>query len=75
MTWEELKEKAKELGYEIVIKYPYGKKEECICDGQYGFYRDGTVENDCYLDDEYCGSPFAEDRTIDQMYQIMLALR
>ena len=52
MTWEELKEKAKELGYEIVIKYPYGKKEGCICDGQYGFYRDGTVENDCYLDDE-----------------------
>lgn len=75
MTWEELKEKAKELGYKIVTKYPWDKKEECICNGQYGFYKDGTVEDNCYLDDEYCGRPFAENRTPDQMYQIMLALR
>ena len=75
MTWEELKEKGVELGYKIVTKYPDYKKEECMCNDRYGFYKDGTVEDECYLDDELCGSPFTEDRTFDQMYQIMLALR
>ena len=75
MTWKELKERAKEFGYKIVTKYPWDKKEECICNGRYGFYKDGTVESECCLDNRYCGRPFAEDRTTDQMYEIMDALK
>lgn len=68
MTWEELVEKAKELGY----------KTEKACCYRFGvlFEKDGTVwskiydDNCCFLE-RVC---FAKERTPDQMYQIMLAL-
>ena len=75
MTWEELKAKAKKIGYKVIIKYPYGKECECITNGEYGFYCDGVVECDCSDENDYCGKPFAYDRTEDQMWQLMEALR
>lgn len=76
MTWEELCEKAKEIGYVEVEKFPYEKPQMAIVneDVEVAFYRDGTVECDVYNDD-CCGKPFTNDRTPDQMYQIMEALR
>ena len=73
MTWEELKERAKELGYRLVEDdgdIPYlGILEYLTKDGvNISFYDDGLVETNC-------GEIVAEDRTYDQMYQIMLALR
>ena len=62
MTWKELVEKAKELGYE----YNEEKEELKNCDAY--FYRSGGEIYNCYLD------LVAEFRTPEQMYQIMLAL-
>jgi len=62
MTFEELKEKAKKTGYSVVVKYPYDKESECITNGEYGFYPDGTVEYECSDENDYCGRPFAENR-------------
>ena len=75
MTWEELKEKAKELGYRLVeddgdISY-LGITEFLFLekDGvDITFFDYGSIEVDH-------GYILAEDRTPDQMYQIMLALR
>lgn len=69
MTWEELKEKAKELGYRLddigccfeVIREPI---EEEI---PKSFYKDGEI----FID----STQISRERTPDQMYQIMLALR
>jgi hypothetical protein len=69
MTWEELKEKALELGYEYK-KPAYAEyyifslnKDNVIIQ----FYADGEIMVDETI--------FAQNRTPDQMYQIMLALR
>ncbi len=62
MTWEELVEKAKELGYE------YNKKFEHLTNNNYYFYKDDGKIYNGYL--EF----FASDRTPAQMYQIMKAL-
>ena len=74
MNWEELKEKAKELGYGLreddgdspylgsIIEYLENDSVDIT------FYDDGSVETDN-------GYILAENRTPDQMYQIMLALR
>lgn len=73
MTWEELKEKAKELGYYVVeddgdLSY-LGIIEYLVKNAvNISFYDDGLVETNC-------GEIVAENRTPDQMYQIMLALR
>lgn len=73
MTWEELKEKAKELGYRVVeddgdLSY-LGIIEYLEKDGvNISFCDYGLVETNC-------GDTVAENRTPDQMYQIMLALR
>lgn len=65
MTWNELKEKAKELGYECKGKlYPY------ISNGILQFNEDGSV----FRIDGY-SICFSVDRTPDQMYAIMKALQ
>ena len=69
MTWEELKEKAKELGWEYkktnyseYLLSWYGEDDTSI-----KFYSDGEIIVD--------NSTFTQYRTPDQMYQIMLTLR
>ena len=72
MSWDELVEKAKELGYEITEYSPY--KENKI--GQIlSKYFDCTSidfldKGEIWVD----GATLAFDRTPSQMYQIMLAL-
>ena len=73
MTWEELKEKAKELGYRLVEDdgdLPYlGITEYLEKDSINIIFCDyGSIETNC-------GDTVAENRTPNQMYQIMLALR
>ena len=65
MTWEELKEKAKEMGY-----------EENAC-GDALFYKEFMFckEGLCYTCDGYPSKPFARNRTLDQMLAIMKALQ
>lgn len=63
MTWEELVEKAQEIGYE----YDEDKEELKNCDAY--FYKIGGEVYNCYLD------LFAEFRTPEQMFAIMEALR
>ena len=76
MTWEELKQKAKEIGYKEVIKHPRYKDEIALVnESLYGFYQDGVVETDCFQEDDLCGNPIAHDRTPEQMWQIMEALK
>lgn len=69
MTWEELRKKAKEMGANWSKDSIYFGKLEFDEDG--GIYLDPN-----YLDDEvdvnFC---ISSDRTPEQMYQIMEALR
>lgn len=76
MTWEELKEKAKEMGYVECAKFPRGRKVIALVneDLEIAFYRNGIVECEAYNDD-YCGRPFIRNRTINQMFAIMKALQ
>ena len=76
MQWTELCEKAKEMGYVKVEKFPYGKPEMALVneDVEIAFYKNGIVECKAY-NDEYCGRPFTRDRTPEQMLAIMEALR
>lgn len=76
MTWDELKEEAKKMGYYVVFKEPYDYVVECIVnDNGFAFYPDGTCEFDCNPNDELCGHPFADYRKPDQMLAIMKALQ
>lgn len=70
MTWEELKEKAKELGFttssyinedEVELEYIY-------CNDYIYLEEDGNITTSTE-------NIVAENRTPEQMYQIMLALR
>ena len=70
MTWDELKEKAKELGFttssyinedEVELEYIY-------CNDYIYLEEDGDITTSTE-------DIVAENRTPDQMYQIMLALR
>lgn len=70
MTWEELKEKAKELGFttssyinedEVELEYIY-------CNDYIYLEEDGDITTSTE-------DIVAENRTPEQMYQIMLALR
>jgi len=77
MTWKELKEKSKKLGYRVVMKIEYDREVECLVNTKnnyYGFYRNGFCEIKCHADDNLCGTPFAFERTPAQMYAIMEAL-
>ena len=70
MTWEELKEKAKELGFtvssytnedDVELEYIY-------CNDYIYLEEDGNITTSTE-------NIVAENRTPEQMYQIMLALR
>lgn len=68
MTWEELKEKAKELGWEY-------KKTACS-ESLFSLNEDATIiqfypEGEIMVDETI----ISPNRTPEQMYQIMLALR
>lgn len=72
MTWEELVEKAKELGYKLKNDKvsDFLQRDDII-----KFYRDGYIYlmySECVYHEEYCC--FANKRNPTQMYQIMLAL-
>lgn len=68
MTWEELKEKAKELGYA-------NNALNCIWKDFIEFYKDGTVN--CVYEEKRCTSviTFSENRNYEQMLMIMEALK
>lgn len=59
MTWEELQEKAKELGYSVG-DFTFG-------DIIINFYKTGIIDVE--------GCTLARDRTYEQMYAIMEALK
>ena len=66
MTWEELCDKAKEMGYEL-----YCEDGLCYLENKnidLSFFEDGQIE---YM----YGGVISEDRTPEQMYQIMKALK
>lgn len=68
MTWKELCEKAKELGYYLC--WNYNDKQalgSCNRANKLLFYSSGVIA--------YENSFISENRTPDQMYQIMEALR
>lgn len=67
MTWEELCKKAKEMAYFYCLI-----NEHCIeFERRFVFFKDGEVCIDGYNDD----CIVATDRTYEQMYQIMEALK
>ena len=73
MTWEELKEEAKELGFEIsyYLKDYNGVEKEVeyiYCNDYIYLEEDGDITT--RMDDIV-----VENRTYDQMYQIMQAMR
>lgn len=69
MTWEELCEKAKEIGALICCG-------GTICFSHLEFHEDGGIYLDREeLDDVWVIPCVSSDRTPDQMYQIMEALR
>jgi hypothetical protein len=70
MTWEELKEKAKELGFTIssYINEDDVELEYIYCNDYIYLEEDGNITTSTE-------NIVAENRTPDQMYQIMLALR
>jgi len=60
MTFEELKEEAKKLGYYMI-------GVEGITNDVFTFWQDGTIDVD--------GACVSDDRTPEQMWQIMEALK
>lgn len=70
MTWEELKEKAKELGFEVssYTNEDDVELEYIYCNDYIYLEEDGTITTSTE-------NIVAENRTPEQMYQIMLALR
>ena len=82
MNWDELKEKAKEIGNtvvedgeynHIIVPTPKSKRYRDI--RSLSFYRNGTVSAGVCFDDCVCSCIIAYDRTPDQMWQIMEALQ
>lgn len=71
MTWEELCEKAKEMGYYYCDYGPH------LTGDKFKFYKKGTIYSYIYVADDYYSDyhEIAWDRTPDQMYQIMKALQ
>lgn len=74
MTWEELKEKAKEMGAKIYIS-PYGDGYERIDYKNTMF----NIKGDVVVEDRFFDmdviADLAEKRTPDQMFAIMKALQ
>lgn len=77
MTWEELKEKAKKMGAEIIIRIIADRTIEKIIFNNVAFYSDGGICGVYEREDgsTYCGSAFTQDRTPEQMLAIMKALQ
>lgn len=73
MTWEELCEKAKELGAEVLRGSVLDRTWEVILYKRFRFYRDSviTFPETLPLEDRYC---IADKRTYEQMLKIMEAL-
>lgn len=69
MTWEELCEKAKEMGHEVYDFWILDTKEGL------DYYKDGTINLHFEWSERDSLICFAKDRTPDQMYAIMEALR
>lgn len=77
MTWQELKEEAKKMGSEIIIRIIADRTIEKITFNNVAFYSNGSI---CGVFERengstYCGSAIAQDRTPDQMLAIMKALQ
>ena len=72
MTWEELCEKAKEMGAVKVDRVFKNKYKEKIIFRNVAFYGQGTVH---YVNGDTICEAFTQDRTPEQMYQIMKALQ
>lgn len=74
ITWDELKEKAKELGAEVLTGSVLDRTWEVILYKNFRFYRDGviTFPETLPLDERYC---VADERTYEQMLMIMEALK
>lgn len=74
MTWEELKEKAKEIGCKIYIS-PYGDGFERIDFNDKAFFQNGCVSIGTYNTGIYLTANIATNRTPEQMLAIMKALQ
>ena len=72
MTWEEFCEKVKEFGAVKVDRVFKNKYKEKIVFRNVVFYGQGTIH---YLKGDIICEAFTQDRTPDQMYQIMKALQ
>ena len=83
MNWNQLKEKAKELGYNL--RGSKSRHTENLSKGKMVFYEDGKFVYDERIDafyyDYYDAEEYGDvhiietDRTPDQMWQIMEALK
>ena len=70
MTWEELKEEAKKMGYSLEVDYTHSEfLYKYTSEKRYCFRQEGAID-----DGRYYGI-IAEDRTPDQMLAIMKALQ
>lgn len=70
MTWEELKEEAKKMGYSLEVDYTDSEfLYKYTSENRYCFRQDGAID-----DGRYYGI-IAKNRTPSQMYQIMKALQ
>ena len=69
MTWEELTKRAQEIGYRLdnIDSYLEALREPIGEEIPKSFYKDGDI----FIDNVR----ISKERTPDQMYQIMLALR
>ena len=71
MTWEELCEKAQELGYIIDNDYHIMSNDNRTYIHTMHYYKEGVINTEHYED--FCF--VADHRTPEQMYQIMEALQ
>lgn len=77
MDWNQLKEEAKKMGAEIIIRFIADRTIEKIIFNNVAFYSDGGICGMFEREDgsTYFGSAIAQDRTPDQMLAIMKALQ
>ncbi len=73
MTWDELKAKAKEMGYYIgIFVNDENIQEDDIQDDYISFHKDGSI----WFDDDCGGCYMAyEQKSYEKMYTIMKALQ
>ena len=75
ISWEELEQKAKDMGYERQKAYTAELSKDLNKESRIIFYEFGDICLSCCT--EFCefSDTFAEDRTPDQMLTIMKALQ